>query len=98
MYETNLEEFSDVETVVADLYVKKVELPKEAIIYDLKGKHIYPAFIDLYSDYGIIEPKKTEYSDSPKKGAYGNNQAIKSEIDDGFLLKLSDLITAEASL
>ena len=30
MYETNLEEFSDVETVVADLYVKKVELPKVA--------------------------------------------------------------------
>ena len=28
MYETNLEEFSDVETVVADLYVKKVEEPK----------------------------------------------------------------------
>lgn len=30
MYETNLEEFSNVETVVADLYVKKVELPKVA--------------------------------------------------------------------
>lgn len=30
MYETNLEEFSDVETVVADLYVKKVEVPKVA--------------------------------------------------------------------
>ena len=25
---------------------------------DLKGKHIYPSFIDLFSDYGMPEIKK----------------------------------------
>lgn len=58
---------------------EKLEIPKGALITDLKGKHIYPAFIDLYSDYGMPEVKRTEYRDAPKKGAYGWNQAIKSE-------------------
>lgn len=60
---------------------EKIELPKEAITVDLKGKHIYPAFIDLYSDYGMPEVKRTEQTDAPKKGAYGWNQAIKSEME-----------------
>ncbi len=60
---------------------EKLEIPKEAISMDLKGKHIYPAFIDLYSDYGMPEAKKTDYADAPKKGAYGWNQAIKSEVE-----------------
>jgi imidazolonepropionase-like amidohydrolase len=60
---------------------EKLEVPKEAISLDLKGKHIYPAFIDLYSDYGMPEVKKTNYTDAPKKGAYGWNQAIKSEVE-----------------
>ncbi|MEZ5012666.1 MAG: amidohydrolase family protein [Chitinophagales bacterium] len=32
------------------------EIPKDAVVYDLKGKYIYPAFIDLDADYGL--PKK----------------------------------------
>lgn len=60
---------------------EKLEAPKEAISVDLKGKHIYPAFIDLYSDYGMPEIKKTENADVSKKGAYGWNQAIKSEVE-----------------
>ena len=60
---------------------EKLEAPKEAISVDLKGKHIYPAFIDLYSDYGMPEIKKTSATDTPKKGAYGWNQAIKSEVE-----------------
>ncbi len=51
-----------------------IKIPKEAIVVDLKGKHIYPAFIDLYSEYGMPEIKA-----EPKKGAYGWNQAIKSD-------------------
>jgi len=58
---------------------EKLDIPKEAISVDLKGKHIYPAFIDLYSDYGMPEVKRHDYNDAPKKGAYGWNQAIKSE-------------------
>ncbi len=60
---------------------EKLEAPKEAINVDLKGKHIYPAFIDLYSDYGMPEVKKTNSNDISKKGAYGWNQAIKSEVE-----------------
>ena len=60
---------------------EKFDSPKEAISVDLKGKHIYPAFIDLYSDYGMPEAKKIDNADAPKKGAYGWNQAIKSEVE-----------------
>lgn len=57
---------------------EKIETPKDAILSDLKGKHIYPAFIDLYSDYGMPETKNGAKED-PKKGVYGWNQAIKSD-------------------
>jgi imidazolonepropionase-like amidohydrolase len=60
---------------------EKLEAPKDAITIDLKGKHIYPAFVDLYSDYGMPEIKRIDYKDAPKKGAYGWNQAIKSELE-----------------
>ena len=60
---------------------EKLDFPKEAVSIDLKGKHIYPAFIDLYSDYGIPEVKRIEQADAPKKGAYGCNQAIKSDVE-----------------
>lgn len=57
-----------------------------AIIYDLKGKFIYPSFIDLSSDYGL--PKLAKGSDkegvqyeSNRKGAYGWNQAIHSDYE-----------------
>lgn len=60
---------------------EKLEAPKDAITNDLKGKHIYPAFVDLYSDYGMPEVKRHDYTDAPKKGAYGWNQAIKSELE-----------------
>jgi imidazolonepropionase-like amidohydrolase len=59
----------------------KADVPKDAISVDLKGKHIYPAFIDLYSDYGMPEVKWGGQPDAPKKGAYGWNQAIKSDMD-----------------
>ncbi len=60
---------------------EKLEIPKEAIAVDLKGKHIYPAFIDLYSDYGMPDVKRVDQPDAPKKGAFGWNQAIKSETE-----------------
>lgn len=60
---------------------EKLQVPKEAVSVNLKGKHIYAAFIDLYSDYGMPEVKKTENGDAPKKGAFGANQAIKSDVE-----------------
>ncbi len=59
----------------------KADVPNEAVAVDLKGKHLYPGFIDLYSEYGMPEQKKTDQADTPKKGAYGWNQAIKSDVD-----------------
>lgn len=68
---------------------EKVDVPKNAIVYDLKGKFIYPSFIDLYSDYGIPEAKPAgarNYNSAPQmesniKGAYGWNQAIRSDYE-----------------
>jgi hypothetical protein len=66
---------------------EKIEVPKNAVVYDLKGKFIYPSFIDLYSDYGIPETKAPHRTsggpqmESSVKGAYGWNQAIKSDYE-----------------
>jgi len=63
-----------------------VKIPKGAVIYDLKGKHIYPSLVDIDSDYGMPPVKKTarKWGSKPqmlsnKKGAFGWNQAIKPE-------------------
>lgn len=56
-----------------------IPIPKEAVVTDLKGKHIYAGFIDLYSEYGMPEIKRG--SSEPKKGAYGWNMAIKSDVE-----------------
>lgn len=65
---------------------KNVKIPQGAVVYDLKGKNIYPSFIDLISDYGInIEKKPTDKRGpqflSNTKGAYGWNQAICPETE-----------------
>src|ERR1700688_1512344 len=36
-----------------------VDVPKDAVVIDCKGKYIYPSFIDIYSDYGITVPERT---------------------------------------
>lgn len=61
-----------------------LSLPKGTVIVDLKGKHIYPSFIDIYSDYGQpkTKPKSTGYGpqlESRKKGAFGWNESVKPE-------------------
>ena len=64
-----------------------VKIPEGSLVKDLKGKHIYPAFIDLYSEYGMPEAKSNQraYSfpqmETNFKGAYGWNQAIRSDVD-----------------
>jgi imidazolonepropionase-like amidohydrolase len=65
-----------------------ITLPKDAVVIDCKGKYIYPSFIDMYSDYGTTPVTRAGFSFggqsqmlSNTKGAYGWNQAIKSEID-----------------
>ena len=65
-----------------------VQVPKDAVVVDCKGKYIYPSFIDMYSDYGAVPVTSTPFvfgrssqMFSNTKGAYGWNQAIKSETD-----------------
>ncbi|MCX7728931.1 MAG: amidohydrolase family protein, partial [Bacteroidia bacterium] len=59
------------------------DIPKNAVIIDLRGKHIYPSFIDLYSDFGMPEIKKQtpihSFKENYIKGAYYWNPAIKSD-------------------
>ena len=38
----------------------QIVLPKGAVVYDLKGKNIYPSLIDMYSTYGMPEVKRSE--------------------------------------
>jgi imidazolonepropionase-like amidohydrolase len=63
-------------------------IPKDAVVINCEGKYIYPSFVDLYSDYGTQPVKKSSgsYRGEPQflsatKGAYGWNQAIKSEVN-----------------
>ena len=70
-----------------------IAIPKDAVAIDCNGKYIYPAFIDIYSDYGMpAAPVQTaaggpgaffriQQLTSNTKGAYGWNQAIKSETE-----------------
>ncbi|MDX1905026.1 MAG: amidohydrolase family protein [Thermonemataceae bacterium] len=58
--------------------------PKDAIIIDLKGKFVYPSFIDVYTNYGMPEIKATPYNPQPQydskiKGAFHWNENIKAE-------------------
>ena len=65
-----------------------ITLPKDAVVVDCRGKFIYPSFIDLYSDYGT-QPVQRNISNfggptqmlSNTKGAFGWNQAMRSETD-----------------
>ncbi len=67
---------------------EKVKVPDGAVSVDLKGKHVYPSFIEMYSDYGMPEnkPAPRNFFGGPQmesniKGAYGWNQAIRADID-----------------
>ena len=58
---------------------KSVKIPKGAKITDLKGKTIYPSFIDIYSDFGLAKPKRTRSNSrttqyaSNREGYYWND-------------------------
>ena len=62
-----------------------VALPEPVVRHDLSGYHLYPAFIDLGSTYGMpaVAPQESRRRGaqdlSDKKGAYGWNEAIRPE-------------------
>ncbi len=65
-----------------------IAVPKDAVVVDAASKTIYPAFIEIYSDYGMPEKQAQSPSGggrrgsqylSNKPGAYSWNQALKPE-------------------
>ncbi len=70
-----------------------LKVPAGAVEVDCKGKYLYPSFIDIYADYGIpqaqrpggapnqFNPQQQPQLETATKGAYGWNQAIKSDAD-----------------
>lgn len=66
---------------------KTVKIPAGTRVIDLKGKRIYPSFVESYAAYGMPEVKReargfrgTPQMDSKKKGAFGWNQAVLPEV------------------
>ncbi|MCK8481465.1 amidohydrolase family protein [Psychroserpens algicola] len=37
---------------------KQINIPKNTTVVDLKGKSIYPSFIDMYSTFGVKKPER----------------------------------------
>jgi imidazolonepropionase-like amidohydrolase len=67
-----------------------VTIPSDAVIVDCSGKFIYPSFIDAYSTYGMPQPQRSQAGfdfrapaqlTSNQKGAYGWNQALRTDIE-----------------
>jgi imidazolonepropionase-like amidohydrolase len=83
-----------------------VTIPKEAVVLDVRGKTIYPAFIEPFGNYGMPEmPQQTQGQGggggggrgapqmlSNKKGAFSWNEALKTEFkaSDVFALNEKD--------
>ena len=75
-------------------------IPKDAVVINCSGKYIYPSLIDIYTDYGIPQPQRPtpaaggffapQQFTSNTKGAYGWNQAIKSEVNAADIFAVDD--------
>ncbi|MDX1363068.1 MAG: amidohydrolase family protein [Arenibacter latericius] len=61
---------------------KSVNLPQNTVSIDLNGKFIYPSFIDVYSDFGIEQPKRasggrrTAQYEPSREGFYWNDHIM----------------------
>ena len=67
---------------------KDVVIPKDAVVFDLKNKFIYPSFIEPFGNYGMPEAtraegggggRQTQQLLSNKKGAFSWNEALRTE-------------------
>lgn len=98
-YKTRL---TDATLLVRDGKVEAVgpnlKIPAGAVVQDLKGKYIYPGFVDLAANYGLAEVKAPERTgrrpppqfESKKAGAYDWNQAIHPETQAANEFKVND--------
>ena len=61
---------------------KQVAIPDNTVIKDMTGKHIYPSFIDLYSNFGIAKSNKKPSSgrsnqyEASYEGGYWNDHIL----------------------
>lgn len=61
---------------------KSVAIPKNTVIEDLKGKSIYPSFIDVFSSFGVKMPEKANARgrsaqyESTREGFYWNDHIM----------------------
>ncbi len=70
-------------------------IPAGALVHHMNGRWIYPAFIDLYSNYGVKTDQekkqgKTQGFISSKNGAYHWNEAIRPEFHSGDFFSYDD--------
>ena len=72
-----------------------VSIPANTVQVDLKGKHIYPSFIDVYSTFGVEQPKRpsggrrSPQYDPTREGFYWNDH-IMPEADAITVFKYND--------
>ncbi len=72
-----------------------VSVPQNAQVIDLNGKHIYPSFIEMYTDFGIKKPKRNNnfnarpQYDAGREGYYWNDH-IMPEVNGIDKLKFDD--------
>lgn len=67
-------------------YGKNINFPPNSVIHDLKGKYIYPSFIELQSNFGIKKINKTKSNNrstqyGPSRSGYYWNDHILSDYD-----------------
>jgi imidazolonepropionase-like amidohydrolase len=68
-------------------YGTNIPIPQDAINISMKGKFIYPAFVDLYTQYGMQWKSETtpsqreQFVSNKAKMPYGWNEAIRAEIN-----------------
>ncbi|RMG82059.1 MAG: amidohydrolase [Bacteroidetes bacterium] len=93
IYKSPTERLEDATLVIREGKVEAVgqgiPVPPDAVIVDCSGKTIYPAFIDMYAEYGMPETKRERRGGgfgrpapqplSDKPGAYAWNEALKPE-------------------
>ena len=79
-----------------------INIPDGIRVFDLAGKHIYPSFIDLYSDYAIVKSERrspasnwmSSYTNpqmlSNKNGPFSWNESIRPEYNSVENIKFDD--------
>jgi imidazolonepropionase-like amidohydrolase len=61
---------------------KSITIPKNSLVIDTKGHSIYPSFIDVYSKFGVEQPKRapgggrSPQYDAERQGFYWNDHVM----------------------